>query len=109
MPQQAGQYKPGFQSGGVLAAEELNRAMRIIPRRFLGVRGITVKVYDDQVIIEGPYIPQAGGSTIRLVQATADGSGGKVKVKSIQFKRDISASPNFEQSGAEYEVGYLKL
>lgn len=50
-----------------------------------------------------------GGAGLSLAQATEDGSAGKVKAKVIQFLSDLSASPNFEQTGAEFEAKYFRL
>jgi hypothetical protein len=50
-----------------------------------------------------------GGSTIKLVQAQADGVNGSVSVKEVILKADPSSSPNFETSGSAYAVTYLKL
>lgn len=50
-----------------------------------------------------------GGGAFSLAQATADGTGGTVKVKAIQHLTNLSASPNFEQTGAEFTVKYFKL
>lgn len=42
----------------------------------------------------------AGGSAdIQFVQATADSANGQVSAKAIQFLGDLSAHPNFEQTG----------
>jgi hypothetical protein len=52
-----------------------------------------------------------GGGTVAvsLVQATAAGSGGLVKVKTIQAKSSPAASPNFEQTGDEFDAIYFQL
>lgn len=50
-----------------------------------------------------------GGSTIKLVQAQADGAYGQVSVKDIILKSDLTASPNFETTGDAYNIAYLKV
>ena len=50
-----------------------------------------------------------GGSVGTIVQATADGADGKLKVKSIQLKTDLAAHPNFAQTGDEFELSYYQL
>jgi hypothetical protein len=49
------------------------------------------------------------GAALQFVQAVADGSAGSVSVKQIQLKADITASPNFEQSGDAFTVNYFKV
>lgn len=50
-----------------------------------------------------------GGSTLSVVQAVADGSNGSVSVKTVVHKVDLSASPNFYQSGDATTVNYFKI
>jgi hypothetical protein len=60
-------------------------------------------------LIRFPVGGSGGGSTIKLVQAQADGSNGSVSVKDVILKSDLTASPNFEITGSAYNVAYLKV
>lgn len=51
----------------------------------------------------------ASAAGLSIVQAIENGSGGLVEVKALQFLEDLSASPNFEQTGDEFEAKYFKL
>lgn len=52
--------------------------------------------------------PFGGGGAFALAQATADGTGGTVTLKAIQHLANLSASPNFEQTGDEFTAKYFK-
>lgn len=51
----------------------------------------------------------SSGSTIKLVQAQANGSNGLVSVKDVILKSTLSASPNFETTGSAYNVAYIRV
>lgn len=56
--------------------------------------------------------PSGGGGgtgTVALVQATADGANGTVSVKAIAMRSDVTAQPNFDQTGAAYSLRYLRV
>lgn len=76
-----------------------------------GNSGFTITGISDDTA--GAYVvyvrPAGGGSGLALAQATEDGSAGKVKAKAVKFLADLSASPNFEQTGNEFEAKYFKL
>lgn len=61
--------------------------------------------------ITPPIPPAAGGAgaELSIAQATEDGDDGQVKAKAVKFKVDLSASPNFEQTGDEFSAKYFKL
>jgi hypothetical protein len=50
-----------------------------------------------------------GGGSFALAQATADGTGGTVTLKAVQHLVNLSASPNFEQTGANFTAKYFKI
>jgi len=65
MPLQPGQQSPPrFLPGQQLRADDLNRIVALLARRIIGGKGVTVRVFGNQIIIERT------GTTYRTVNAT---------------------------------------
>jgi hypothetical protein len=59
-------------------------------------------------IIKFPF-GGGGGGSFSVVQATADGVGGVVTAKAIQFKANVASSPNFTLAATAVNLNYYKL
>lgn len=73
-----------------------------------GFTAVVVDTVEKKVWVR-PKTGGGDGGAFSLAQAITDGMGGTVTVRAIQHLVNLSASPNFEQTGDPLIVKYFKL
>jgi hypothetical protein len=75
------------------------------------IKNVLIPVFTKPTLLTDSSVinEEAGGGSVDVVQAIADGLNGVVSVKRIQLKADVTQSPNFETTGDAFNSYYLKI
>lgn len=115
-----GYHVPNFKPGQSLTAKDLQKILAGHSPYVQGTAGNLVSKVGDQLRIQaprkrgrGPPSAASGVIVLDVVQAIeAAGTGaaaGTIGVKTIVLKSNLTASPNFEQTGNRRVVSYYSL